>query len=335
MGKGSTRVEAPNPIEVAQADARFNRIDQFTPFGNLTFGGPDRNQARLTLNPAVQDLENRRLLSDRLLLDTALSRQGDIKGGSLPSLIPSLQLSNTPTPFPTDSPANVPNVPDSIGAFQSAVNPATNDPNRLPLGAGSGAGAIPGQGGFQGTDGSFGKPQGAVNDQVGNVQASLQEGLEQALFNRQASLLQPGFDQEEERIRQRLADQGLDPFGEAAQTELANFRRGRDETLSRLGEGAVQGGLQAQLQNANLIQANRATQFNELAALLGLNQVAQPGLNNFFTPGQADVTGGFALNQQAQNANANRAAGQKGGLLGGATQLGSAFLGNPSAFGGG
>ena len=165
MGKGSTRVEAPNPIEVAQADARFNRIDQFTPFGNLTFSGPDRNRANLQLNPAVQDLENRRLLSDRLLLDTALSRQSDIKGGSLPSLVPSLQLSDTPTPFPTDAPANVPNVPDSIGQFQAAVNPATNDPNSPSIGL---PGVIPGQGGFSGTDGSFGKPQGAIGDPTGS-----------------------------------------------------------------------------------------------------------------------------------------------------------------------
>ena len=324
MGKGRTTIQAPDPVEVAQTDARFNRIDQFTPFGNLQFSGPDRNRADLTLNPAVQDLENRRLLSDRLLLDTALSRQGDIKGGSLPSLVPSLQLGNTPSPFPTDLPADVPNVPDAIGGFQ--------DQNAPPIPRAPGGPFVPGQGGFPGTDGSgsrSGKPQGSLPGSAGTLpfQQNLQEGLEQSLFNRQASLLQPGFDQQEERIRQRLADQGLDPFGEAAQTELGNFERGRGETLSRLSEGAVQGGLQAQLQNANLVQANRATQFNELASLLGLNQVAQPGLNNFFTPGQSDVTGGFALNQQAQGANANRAAGQKGGVLGGASQLGSAAIG--------
>jgi hypothetical protein len=75
------------------------------------------------------------------------------------------------------------------------------------------------------------------------------------------------------------------------------------------------------MQNANIQQANRATQFNELAALLGLNQVAQPGLQNFFAPGNADVVSGFAMQQQTANQNAQRSADMKGGMMDAATSF--------------
>ena len=67
--KGGTQVQAVDPWEVGRADATFNRIDSFTPFGSLTYGGPNRNQANLQLNPFLAVNENRRMLSDRMLLD--------------------------------------------------------------------------------------------------------------------------------------------------------------------------------------------------------------------------------------------------------------------------
>jgi hypothetical protein len=113
-------------------------------------------------------------------------------------------------------------------------------------------------------------------------------------------------------------------FGQAGQ--LAQAQSGAQQQLFNMADTIGQREVQAQLQNANIASMNRASQFNELASLLGLQQVAAPGLNNFFTPGNADVTGAHAINQQAQAGNANRAAGMKGGLLGGATDLGSAAI---------
>ena len=106
---------------------------------------------------------------------------------------------------------------------------------------------------------------------------------------------------------------GINDIGFANQIAQQNF--GNDIAL--------------QLQNANLAQANRATQFNELASLLGLQQTAQPGLDNFFAPGSVDTASGFGLAQQANMANASNAASMKGGTMGGILGLGSAALGNP------
>ena len=381
MSKGSTRVDAPDPYATAQADATYNRIDQFTPYGSLTFSGPYRNRADLTLNPAVADLENRRLLSDRYLLDTALSRQSDIMGGSLPSLTNNVNPTGLQGFFGlpenlqsgTDAPIDVPDVPDAIGFSDNAIPGSKGGPNSKPDIQRSMFNPTPQRGGpFGGTIGSMIDPE--TFGQLGSLDQlepfDLDRGrVEQAVFDRTASLLRPQFDQDAERIEQRIANQGLDPTGEAARRLRSQFQRGRDDTYSRLADHAVISGgseqsrvfgladaladrkqasigqlfnfadtlgqrdIQAQLQNANVAQANRATQFNELASLLGLQQVAQPGLNSFFAPANVDFVGATVLNQRAQTYNADRAAGVKGGVLGGAADLGSAFLAPPTGKG--
>jgi hypothetical protein len=187
--------------------------------------------------------------------------------------------------------------------------------------------------------------------------------VEQSMFDRSSSLLNPQFDQAEQRMVSDLRARGIPRDSEAFEREMSNFRRDKGETMQRLADQSVLAGggeqsrlfgisgslgdramnaqtgmfnmadhlaqrdIQAQLQNANIASSNRATQFNELASLLGLQQVASPQLNNFFAPGNVDMMGAYGLNQQAQAANASNAAGQKGGVLGGLGQLGGAALG--------
>ena len=311
--KGSTTVQSPDPFTVAQADATFNRINQFTPFGNLTFSNDGQginNVATMSLNPQLAGLFNQGLINDQLMSDVAFDRLKGLEGG-LPDVIDGL---NTTVP--------------GLSGFSGPI---------------TGANGIPSIGGdFEGA----------------------RSGVEQAVFDRSASLLNPQFQQSEERLLQSLADRGIPRDSEAGRTELANFQQQRDLTFSNLANDAVLAGGQEQsrlfglderaglfglgaenqafnqgntatslnnqvsqqnfgndialqLQNANLAQANRATQFNELASLLGLQQTAQPGLNNFFGPGQVDTAAGFGLQQNANIANANSAASAKGGTLGG------------------
>lgn len=79
------------------------------------------------------------------------------------------------------------------------------------------------------------------------------------------------------------------------------------------------------LQERAYIQNQPLNQFN---ALMSSGQVGMPqGIQ--YTPtqvGQTDVLGAYALNQQAQQANANRAAQAGSGLMGGLFSLGSAAL---------
>jgi len=271
-GKGSTTVEAPDPLEIARTDTAFNRIDQFTPTGDLTFsdrpGGPAgaNNVATLNLPPELQQLFDSQTQSDQQLLNLALGRQEGFEGG-LPDLIQGLE-----------------------------------------------------------GDGDFDRGR-----------------FEDAIFDRGSTLLNRQFDRQEGRLRQDLSNRGVlgpDPsgeIGEAASTELGLFNQNRDEAFTQLSLQSILAGGQEgrqdeaadigrQLTNANIGTSNRATQFNELASLLGLQQVAQPGLANFFTPGQADVTGAFALNNQVNIANANNAQSQRNSMLNGLFSLGAAAI---------
>ena len=255
MGKKDP-VQPPDPLQVAQTDAAFNRIDQFTPTGNLTFsdrpgGQGSNNVATLTLPPEIQSLFDSQTQSDQQLLNLALGRQEGFESG-LPGLIPGLD---------------------------------------------TGAGEV-----------------------------------KDAFFDQGSELLNRQFDRDEDRLRQSLANRGLTgagttELGEAPTTELGVFGERKNQAFSDLANEAVQRGIGTQLTDANIRQSNRATQFNELASLLGLQQVAQPGLNNFFTPGRTDTAAGFALNQQGQIANANASSAITSDILQGLFGLGSAKIG--------
>ena len=273
MGKkGSTKVEAPDPVQIAAADTAFNRIDQFTPTGNLTFtdrpGGPAgaNNVATLTLPPEIQALFESQTQSDQQLLNLALGRQEGFEAG----------------------------LPDLVTGLSSTLEDFDRG------------------------------------------------GVESALFDKGSNLLNRQFDRDEDLLRQSLANRGLTgagttELGEAAGTELGLFNSGKADAFENLALSSILAGGAEQdrllnasqstdLNQAGLTQSNRATQFNELASLLGLQQVAQPGLSNFFAPANADVTGAFGLENQANIANAANATSQRNALLGGLGSLGSALI---------
>jgi hypothetical protein len=410
---------APDPVEIAQTDARFNRIDQFTPFGNLTFSGPDRNVSTLNFSPEVQALFDQRLQSDS---NVDLSQFGPIQSQIDQSKInfQGPQIGNLPG---LQAP-NLQGVANNVNLTQGFQSPFELQ-NQVDLSLQTG-----------------GLPQIPQNIE------QFRGDVEQAVFNRGQRLLDPVFQDQERRLTQDLANRGLPEFGEAANKASDRFTQQRDRALADLvdqatitggnqasraladvlsargqgfgeevtganlnlaggqfgnqaagqgfnqafqqagfgnqaqlaqlqaalgatgfnnqtgllGLGANQGirgqlfgeglnlnqaqnqasglnlGLQQQLlQNQNAARSQglaeaqgvRGNQFNELAALLGLQQVQTPQQQNFFAPGQADVLGGFGLQQQAlQNAfNADSARANAG--LGGLFGLGSAALLGP------
>jgi hypothetical protein len=235
----------PDPREIAQTDAEFNRIDQFTPFGSLTYGGPSRNQATLSLTPELQNIFNMQTQSDTNLLGSALKAQGGID-----------QLIQSPL-----NTAGLPELPQNFDAYR--------------------------------------------ND------------AERAFFDRSAGLLNEQFGKDEERLRQTLANQGLQSGGQGFDAEFGDFNRRRGDTYANLANDAVlfggeeasrslagQSGLRSQMLGER--GALRGNQFNELASLLGLQQVQQPGMQDFFNPGQANVTDAYGLNQASQQNSFNQ-----------------------------
>lgn len=141
-------------------------------------------------------------------------------------------------------------------------------------------------------------------------------------------------------------NQALAGFGNSAQQQLFGQNQARfDAANSAQNQGFQQSLANAQMANqgaqANAQFGNEARNqglqerayiqnqpLNQFNSLMSSGQVSMPqGIQ--YTPtqvGQTDVLGAYALNQQAQQANANRAAQAKSGLMGGLFSLGSSAL---------
>lgn len=103
---GGGAPSAPDPEKLYRAQAKYNRMDQSTPFGSLTFSGPNNSQANLEFSPEVQQLVNTRQGVTNALLSNAANRASQLDpqgmvadipqvggeaGGSLPGMDQSTQ----------------------------------------------------------------------------------------------------------------------------------------------------------------------------------------------------------------------------------------------------
>lgn len=443
---------APDPSAIARADAEFNRIDQFTPTGSLTFSGPNRNQATFELSPEMQALFEQQQQVDANLLGQALQRQGMLDPNQInPGQFGLIQSGFDTTRLRAQGPQfnNLPNL---------------QAPNLQMLGGNPNLQRDINAGPIQGQLGQAGNIQNQLDTQgltpiPQDIQA-FRGDVEQAFFDRQRALLDPVLQDQERDLRGMLSNRGLPESGEAFDRDLTRFSDARNraftdlsrnavlaggseasrqlgDTLAARGQGfgeAVAGGQfanqaqnlgfgqglaggqfanqaqgqgfgqnlagtgfanaaaqqgfdnlaqqaafnnqagllglganqgirgqltgeelagtaagnqaaaqntalnQQMLQNANAARTQnlseamgmRGNQFNELASLLGLQQVQQPGLNNFFAPGQVDVLGANALNQNALQNQFLADSAQSNAFNTGLFGLGGALIGAPS-----
>lgn len=115
------------------------------------------------------------------------------------------------------------------------------------------------------------------------------EQLEQATFQRGQALLAPQFEEDRERLEQRLVDQGLPRGGEAFTRELNRLQQGQQEQLSALALDAVAAGRQEQSRLQGLASGLRAQEFGEQTGLSALER--QIRAQQF---GEVGSIGGFA-----------------------------------------
>ena len=137
------------------------------------------------------------------------------------------------------------------------------------------------------------------------------------VYTAQKELLDKGFDREEERLGQRLANQGIPMGSEAYATEMENFRESRAAADRQAAAGALDQGYRQDL-------TTRQQQYAELAALLG----ASPSMPT--AGGGVDVASAFG------NAQAGRNAAYQGQVAGHQADVGTtnAALGAAGAVGG-
>ena len=179
------------------------------------------------------------------------------------------------------------------------------------------------------------------NDAIGRLQT--QQGEERQRLAQQATL---AAGQESDRIVNQNRDIRAQQFGEraaagefglasqgqgfsqaAANTQLANAGR-QDTIANQLLSNQIAN--QQRSRDISERNATRGQNFNELAALLGGQQVQQP---SFFAPGSVDTQGAFAAQQAAQQNAYNQAMASQssnlGGLFGLAGNLGAAYMLGP------
>lgn len=127
--------------------------------------------------------------------------------------------------------------------------------------------------------------------------------LEKATFDRTKMLLDPQFSQEEEQMRSRLANQGIMPGSEAYRNEFDPFAQRKREAYNAAALGAVGAGRQEQGrlfgQSMDVAKTGfghnlqrRQQLYNELASLIGTQQIGPTG--------QLDVLSPFAQQYQGQ-----------------------------------
>jgi hypothetical protein len=302
VGKSSSSPavpQQPSPVELAEAQARANRITQFTPGGTLEFGTstptggftPEGGRAlRLTETPAQKAIRQ-------------LQEIGGITLGGVGAQLAG-QLPTTP-----------------LTAEGLTARPDFDL---------SGVRAIPGE-----------------QDQA---------ALEQQYTSRALELLQPELQRTEERQIQDLANIGQPEGSEFFEDVQRRYGNQRASLLSAIAQDAIGRGeaRQADVFGRELTrrQAERGDVLDrigygqqrrqsELAERVGLRQQAQqeltglltgqmlqtPQLANFVPPGQIDVLGPYAMQQNAALQRAQIASQDRAATLGALGSLGGGALG--------
>jgi len=311
MGKKDpATVEAPDPYEAAQADALFNRIDQYGPGYSLTFSGPERNRADITLSPELQRVFDMRLQTDADMMQQAQN----VLANYNPEPIDLSQFG----PIRTDaglqefdpSGLNLPDIPTDLEGYRSSledalmsrmtrlVNPQFEQAQRQM------DDTLANRGFFEG-DEAWLEQSDLFNTNRFNTYADIAEravlGSGQEITNFLAQAL---------GARGQLFNEGL--------TSNQAINATRQQGLLNQNTGRTQG--------LNEALALYGDDFNRLASFLGLQQVQTPTMQNFFAPGQADYMGALGLNQQAQQYNANASNAMNMAGLQGLYGLGSAAI---------
>lgn len=120
----------PSPEEIGAAQARYNRIDQYTPWGSLTFEGPNRNQAVMNLSPESLALQES-------LMGLRMGALGQLMGryGATPFSLSNPEAPGIPTGGGGGGPEQ-PFRPDPFDPLGGSYFTGMDTPNAVVSGAG-------------------------------------------------------------------------------------------------------------------------------------------------------------------------------------------------------
>ena len=273
----------PTPDEIGRAGARYNRIDQNTPWGSLTYSGTDRNTATQQLSPEMLALQNQMMGVRGAALARLLSRFGGTPTNIQNPTIPETGWSDLDDPkdpfIQTEEELEGSTLfmdPDKgttdgrmvISGEDEGLVPMSKLPmgeiapvgNNLPI-----PGYVPG---YDGEDGYVTRGYGDIGlpyDLGIDSMPSYEEDrarYEQAYMDRARGLLDPVFQEQQATLDQVLANRGL-PTG-TEETEILQGRLGRERA-----DAYTKASLDAILAGGNEVRANRGMTLGERLAQFG------------------------------------------------------------------
>lgn len=157
-----------------------------------------------------------------------------------------------------------------------------------------------------------------LRDYLGNIWNPDTSAIEGRLMELGSQRLDPRFAQEEDRLRTRLANQGVTAGSEAWNREMESLNQSRNDAFNQLM-------LQGRGQAFSELQTMRNQPINEISALLSGSQVSNPNVQMVTPQGAAttDVAGLINTNYNQRLSNWQTQQQQRGSLLGGLFGLGA------------
>lgn len=168
----------------------------------------------------------------------------------------------------------------------------------------------------------------------------LRKGQADALYGRQAAFLDPQFERGEDKLRTRLANQGVVEGSEAHRNAVDEFNRGKEFSYGQARDAAIAGGgveadraygQESDRRRMALSEmlTERGTPFNEFAMLNGMNAPVDMPQFEGMTPvgvNPADIQGAMGQQYQGQIDAYNAKVNQRNAWLGALGGIGSAFM---------
>ena len=268
MGKSSPqRPPAVNPDELINAQKDANRINQYTPQGNMLFGYTDQNTGAFTqgLTPDDDGRYQSAAFTQETPFQTQMRASTEGTGLGLGNTAYSRVTGQTVTGQNPDGSPIYENDPDFQNPFRTAptlagVSAAQNiDPTQL--------GNL--QNYNQSISSNVALPTGLSSDGLTALQSdpeAFRSNIEQTLYDRQLGLLQPEFTRQRQELESNLVNRGIpitsDPYNQA----INRFESQQGEQLGRLAQQATLAAGQESDRLVNQGRQNRAMEFGERAA---------------------------------------------------------------------
>ena len=264
MGKSSpTPPPAPNPNELINAQANANRINQFTPYGNLLFGSVG-DQGQFVQGSVPEDGQSA-AFTQETPFQTQMRAATEGTGLGLGNTAFGRVTGRTVIGQNPDGSPIYQDDPDFENPFRTAptlsgVSAAQDiDPTQL--------GNL--QNFNQNIASNVALPTGLSNEGLTALQSdpeAFRGTIEQSLFDRQLGLLQPELTRQREELESNLINRGIPITSDPYNSAVNRLESQQGEQLQRLAQQATLAAGQESDRLVNQARQNRAMEFGERAA---------------------------------------------------------------------